>query len=917
VSKNELVGRDREVALLRSMVEAVAGGRGGSVWIYGEPGVGKTSLLRVVPEFAAGCHLMAGRASEHSTVFPLRVLIDTVAGRPPGSGPIVDPVAADAERVLAEIDRRCASGPVIVCVDDVQWADDASLAVWARLAEATQQLPLLLVGAARSVPVRDDVARLSRSLVASGTRMVTLAPLDHADAIQVVERLLAARPSGPLEALVRQAGGNPLYVRELVEALLLDRGITVADGVANIAADAAPTPPTLVTAIGARLGFLTASAAQTLRLAAALGPEFRLTHLALISDRPMAALAQVADEGIAAGVLTEAGGALAFRHALIHRVMYESMPAAVTRALHVRAARMLALAGEPDEDVARHLLAVPDVDAAWMADWLDRAAPGLLARSPTGAVTLLERARAGAAGARLDRHLAEGLFRLGRYEEIEPLVWPQLVEARGGAELGPLAWRLAYTHRLLGRFERALDVLDQTLARWDLGERWRARLAALRANVLLGLGRHVEAIDVAIGARAAGERARDRTAIGWAMFTWALATAVHRDDQATALGAAEAASLVVGDDPETTELRILLLLNRASGTWNLGRYDESRRLLGEAFTLAERSGAPHRMASLRVVAAEVRFHEGAWDDALTELESATDVPANNPTRVMLRGLRALIAVHRDEPDALAGLTGDIPSHSRRMADDLLTAQALALDRAGRPDEALTAFLELLDPDSTLDFPGLSPDKCLWLTHAVRIAVGLGAGSVAAGAARACTAAAAEQDSPVTAAAALLCRGLSEDGAELVLAAAEAFGRQRLPLFRATALENAAALLAASDPGGARAAYAEAVTIYADLGAAWDIRRADARMRDVGIRRGVRGARRRPATGWESLTATERTVAGLVAQGRSNPDIAAALYLSRNTVQTHVSHILGKLSCRSRREVAAHVAAEPSVARAGG
>jgi DNA-binding CsgD family transcriptional regulator len=245
-----------------------------------------------------------------------------------------------------------------------------------------------------------------------------------------------------------------------------------------------------------------------------------------------------------------------------------------------------------------------------------------------------------------------------------------------------------------------------------------------------------------------------------------------------------------------------------------------------------------------------------------------------------------------------------------MADDLLTAQALALDRDGRPDQALNAFLELLDPDSTLDFRGLTPDKCLWLTHAVRIAVGIGARSVAAGAARACTAAAAEQDSPVTAAAALLCRGLSEDDVELVLAAAEAFGRQRLPLFRATALENAAAMLAATDPVGARAAYAEAVTIYADLGAAWDIRRADARMRDVGIRRGVRGARRRPATGWESLTATERTVAGLVAQGRSNPDIAAALYLSRNTVQTHVSHILGKLSCRSRREVAAHVGAEP-------
>ncbi|GIF51383.1 putative ATPase [Asanoa ferruginea] len=906
MSRNELVGRDREVALLRAAVESVADGRGGSLWIDGEPGVGKTSLLALVPEFAAGCHVMAGRASEHSAVFPLRVLLDTVAGHPPGSGPIVDPVAADAERVLLEIDRWCASGPVVVCVDDLQWADDASLAVWARLAEATRQLPLLLIGAARSVPIRADVLRLSRALSGSGTTMLTLEPLDHAAAVAVVERLLAARPSRSVEDLVRQAGGNPLYLRVLVEALLLDCGITVADGVATAAAPATPTPPTLVTAIGARLGFLTTTALQTLRLAAVLGPEFRLTHLALLSDRPMATLAEVVEEGLAAGVLTEAGSALAFRHALIHRVSYESMPEAVTAALHERAARMLALAGEPDEDVAAHLLAAPDADARWVADWLDRASPGLLARSPGGAVTLLERIRAGAAGSRLDHHLAEGLFRLGRYAEIEPLVWPRLVEARRSAEVGPLTWRLAYTQRLLGRLERALEVLDDVLRHASLDERWRARLAALRANVLMGLGRPTEAVDAATDARAAGEGAGDRTAIGWAMFTWAMAAAVHGEDHAAAVSAAETASLVVGDDPETTELRLLLLLNRASGTWNLGRYDESRRLVGEAFALAERAGAPHRMASLRVLAAEMRFHEGAWDDALTELESGTDVPTQNPTRVMLYGIRALIAVHRDEPD---DGVGDIPNHSLRMADNLLTARALTMDRDGQPQRALAAFLELLDPGSTLEFPDLTLDKCLWLTHAVRIAAGLGARPVVVAAARACSAAAAAQHLPAIAAAAQLCRGLADDDADLVLAAADAFGRQ-LPLFAATARENAAAMLATADPARSRVALAEAVATYSDLGATWDIRRADARLRKAGIRRGARGSRRRSATGWESLTPTERTVARLVAQGHSNPDIAVALYLSRNTVQTHVSHILGKLSCHSRREVAAHVATEP-------
>jgi DNA-binding CsgD family transcriptional regulator len=94
-----------------------------------------------------------------------------------------------------------------------------------------------------------------------------------------------------------------------------------------------------------------------------------------------------------------------------------------------------------------------------------------------------------------------------------------------------------------------------------------------------------------------------------------------------------------------------------------------------------------------------------------------------------------------------------------------------------------------------------------------------------------------------------------------------------------------------------------VTVRSVLGAAWDVRRADSRLRPLGIRRGSRGPRRRPATGWHALTPTELRVAHLVAEGRSNPDIAAELALSRRTVQSHVSHILAKLGGHSRVDIA--------------
>ncbi len=108
---------------------------------------------------------------------------------------------------------------------------------------------------------------------------------------------------------------------------------------------------------------------------------------------------------------------------------------------------------------------------------------------------------------------------------------------------------------------------------------------------------------------------------------------------------------------------------------------------------------------------------------------------------------------------------------------------------------------------------------------------------------------------------------------------------------------------------ARRAFTQALKLYEALDASWDIRRAGARLRPHGIRRDTR-SRRRPDFGWDALTPTERKIAYLVADGKSNPDIATDLFLSRNTVQTHVSRILTKLGARSRTEIASEVFAHP-------
>ena len=112
-----------------------------------------------------------------------------------------------------------------------------------------------------------------------------------------------------------------------------------------------------------------------------------------------------------------------------------------------------------------------------------------------------------------------------------------------------------------------------------------------------------------------------------------------------------------------------------------------------------------------------------------------------------------------------------------------------------------------------------------------------------------------------------------------------------------------ALADSGDATAARARFTDAFSLYSGLGADWDLARLQARLRAYGIRRGPHVRHRRSQQGWDSLTATELKVAGLVADGMSNPQIAAHLFLSRRTVQTHVSHILAKLDLHSRTDIA--------------
>ncbi|MEV6816531.1 LuxR C-terminal-related transcriptional regulator, partial [Micromonospora sp. NPDC051296] len=148
-----------------------------------------------------------------------------------------------------------------------------------------------------------------------------------------------------------------------------------------------------------------------------------------------------------------------------------------------------------------------------------------------------------------------------------------------------------------------------------------------------------------------------------------------------------------------------------------------------------------------------------------------------------------------------------------------------------------------------------------------------------------------------------CQAMLDDDVDGLLAQSELCQQYGWMPSRAFALEEAAVRLARSGQvKAARSALTTAVRLYSEMDAAWRIRRADARLRPLGVRRGPGGVRQRATHGWAALTKSEQRIVRMIAEGKSNPDIAAELYLSRNTVQTHVSHILTKLGMRSRIEV---------------
>jgi len=776
----------------------------------------------------------------------------------------------------------------VIGVDDLQWADPSSLLTIGAVARRMAGLPVALIGCLRPLPHSTDLDRLTGVLEAAGARQIGLAPLADGPVRDLVADAVAAEPGPALLAEAAGAGGNPLFVTELVGALLQEGTV--------------------------------------------LGSSFSLTDLATITDSSALELSVALADAVRAGVVEDDGPRLRFRHDLIRDAVYEDLPRGVRLGLHREAGQRLAAAGASALQVAEHLARAAAPGDAEAIQWLTQAAREAVATSPAGAASLLARAIGlmDPADPGRDTLLAEQagiLTWAGRQAEAEAICRALLSRDHDPAVTAGTRMCLGYALLNSGRAGEALREFEHAVGSAAPGSAELADARAYESFARVSLGD----LDGARSAAAAAQSAptptsgrqdapasmtplaltdEQRTSV--AMNSQALAAQL-RGDLRLAMQTADDLAGRAGRSPDRQRhtypgapVHGLILIE-------LDRLDEARSTLQAGMRHAEDRGLQVHLPPYQVYLALALFTAGDWDDALAEaqagLELAEEV-GQHYASVFGRIVRSLVLLHRndlggarhaaDAADAELAVAG--PRYRSHWAQ---WARALILEADGQADEAYGILAGCWDWCAQHGLAGeyrvLGPDL-------IRLALAHGDRDRAQAAAAAVTWLAEKNQVPSLAGAALRCQGLAGDDPETLGAAVDAYQPGARPFELAGACEDTGAAFARhGDLGRARPLLEQALTIYERLDAGRDLARAEAVLREAGIRRGRRGPRGRPQFGWASLTPAEQAVASLVADGLSNPQIGARMYISGRTVQSHLAHVFAKLDIASRAQLAAQVA----------
>jgi DNA-binding CsgD family transcriptional regulator len=935
-----LLGRDSDLAAVSARVSAtVAEGTAGIVLIEGEPGIGKSFLLRSVVENAPpGVRVVQGHGHELERERPFGLVLDAITTTA-SAGPQVDAIhrwlhtdpeaTGDEgfavlrfriiEAILDLLSDWADEHPVLLALEDLHWADPSSLLTIGQVARRLAERPVAIVATLR--PSRDlshlDVLR--RELSPEAICWHTLAPLPDGVVHTMAERALGGPPGPRLVELLTGAAGNPFFVAELLAALTEDGTIEAGEN-GEVELTAPDPPASLRLTILRRLGFLPHRTLETLRAASLLGSRFHLDDLSIVLDRPASELYAELEDARMSGLLVDRNDVLAFRHDLVRDAIYEDLPAGARRALHVQAARRLAEAGRDATSVASHYLAGASPGDRDAVTWLERAAQDALSTAPSVAATLLTAAAELAGGRpgdrdRLEVELATALTWAGRLDEAEQLLEQLALRPHDRDVDVRVRHALARVQIIQGRATAAAAGFDELEASGALDERQQARAAIDAATARLLGGDLGGAEREANRGLELGQRLGDDPAVCGALAALAWVVNLRGDTQRAIELGEEAVALADASEIYETGRRYphcylaTVLLDADHLDEGLRMYDVGRRL-------AEAYGDTWQLPIHHWGAVLTSFYRGQFQDTDAALQTAfaiLDEVGTGMLSIWAHALAAHVAIRQDTLDLA---DERLRAAEQRMAemgpgmgvDWLLWGRALLAEAT---DDLETAAATLRGAWDIAGDLGILAQRRLIGPDLVRLLLATGDVEVARDVAARMSDAADLGGVPGARAAALRCAAIVERDLEVARAAVALHreGPRRIELADAC---RDAGLLAAdlSDEAAATELLREAAGLYHDAGAARDERQVDAALRSLGVARGRREARSRPQTGWEALTPTEVEVTRLVAEGLTNPEVGRRMFISPRTVETHLSHVFRKLGVTSRVELASKVARRP-------